>query len=67
MYLKIYIGQFFKQIGQIAEWLKAVSLARFYNAIHGSAGGCPFGRCAEQPVLAANSKVTDGAFANIVG
>ena len=63
----IFAGPCIEQEHQIVFNVQAVSFCHFHHRIYPGAGVCPGGSVAEQPVLTANSKGTDGVFAQVVG
>ena len=63
----IFSGPCIEQEHLIVFSVQAVSFCHFHHRICLGTGVCPGESVAEQPVLAANSKGTDGVFAQVVG
>ena len=61
MPLDVSIRQMFEDVSEVLERVQAVGLGRLDDAVDGGAGFGSFRGVAEQPVLAADGEVADGA------
>ena len=67
MTLDVGVWQMLEEVPEILERVQAVDLGRLDDAVDGSTGFCSFRGVAEQPVLAADGEVADGALADVIG
>jgi len=66
MPLDVGVRQVFEEVFEVLERIQAVGLGSLDDAVDGSAGLGSFRGVAEQPILAADGEVADGALADIV-
>lgn len=66
MPLDISIRQVLKEVLEVLERVQAVGLGSLDDAVDDGAGLGSFRGVAEQPILAADGEVADGALANVV-
>lgn len=66
MPLDVGVRQVLEEVLKVLERVQAIGLGGLDNAVDGGAGFCSFRGVAEQPVLAADGEVADGALADVV-
>ena len=66
MPLDVGVRQVLKEVLEVLEWIQAVGLGSLDDAVDGGAGLGSFRRVAEQPILAADGEVANGALADVV-
>lgn len=67
MPLDVGVRQVVEEVLEVLERVQAVGLGSLDDVIDGSAGLGSFRGVAEQPILAADGEVADGALADVVG
>lgn len=67
MPLDVGIRQLLEEVSEVLKRIQGIGLGRLDDAVDCSAGLCSFRGVAEQPVLATDGKVADGALADVVG
>ena len=67
MPLDVGIRQLLEEVSEVLEWIQSVGLGCLDDAVDCGTGFGSFRGIAEQPVLAADCEVADGALADVVG
>ena len=66
MTLDVGVWQMLEEVPEILERVQAVDLGRLDDAVDGGAGLGSFRGVAEQPILAADGEIADGALADVI-
>ena len=66
MPLDVGVRQVLKEVIEVLERIQAVGLGRLDDAVDGGAGLGSFRGVAEQPILAADGEIADGALADVI-